>query len=174
MCSLRTNRIEMNHQNRTGQKRYWLFDLYFKTMLRRKFCEHPTRHINSPAEPRVLRSVSIRLADFIRNRYDLDGTNVSGLCAKCYASESKEREEDETMDVEENISSSRNSSDKDEQEQEQEEEEENEETEENDDDDHDENSCDDSLHELTYQQQEAMEELSNTFRVLNMSRIHDR
>ena len=164
----------MNHQSRTNGKSYWLLDLYFKTMPRRKFCEHPTRHISFLEAPRVQRSVSLRLADFIHNRYDLDDVNVSGLCAKCYAFESKEIEEDETMDIEENISSSDSLFDKDEQEQEQDEEqgEDNEETDE--DDDHDQNSSDDSLHELTYQQQEAMEELSNTFRMLNMSPIHDR
>ena len=46
----------------------------------------------------------------------------------------------------------------------------------NDDDDttdQDENSGDDSLYELTYQQQEAMEKLSNVFRMLNLSPIHD-
>ncbi|CAF4544516.1 unnamed protein product, partial [Rotaria sp. Silwood2] len=37
----------------------------------------------------------------------------------------------------------------------------------------DESSDDDSLHELTYQQEEAMETLSNVFRMLNMSPIHD-
>ena len=84
-------------------------------------------------------------------------------------------QEDEIMDVEENISSSSNSSDKDEREQDEGENEEAiEETEENDHDDHDHNSSDGALLELAYQQQEAMEELSNIFRVLNMSPIHDR
>ena len=34
-------------------------------------------------------------------------------------------------------------------------------------------SDDDSIHELTYQQGEAMETLSNVFRMLNMNLIHD-
>ncbi|CAF3319833.1 unnamed protein product, partial [Rotaria sp. Silwood2] len=73
--------------------------------------------------------------------------------------------EDGMMDVEENISSNDDMSNDDEEEQDEEKEEENS--------NEDESSDDDSLHELTYQQEEAMETLSNVFRMLNMSPIHD-
>ena len=146
-------------------------------MLRKFFCEHPTRHISHLDAPKVQRSVSLRLATFIRDRYDLDDVNVNGLCAKCHALENKQMELDAAMDVDENINSNDDMSDYDEQEQNSEEEEDaNDEDCDNDDDDttdQDENSGDDSLYELTYQQQEAMEKLSNVFRMLNLSPIHD-
>jgi len=90
---------------------------------------------------------------------------------------------DAAMDVDENINSNDDMSDYNEQEQNSEEEEDandedcdDDDDEDDDDDDttdQDENSGDDSLYKLTYQQQEAMEKLSNVFRMLNLSPIHD-
>ncbi|CAF2977178.1 unnamed protein product [Rotaria sp. Silwood2] len=134
-------------------------------MPRRKFCEYPTRHIDSLNAPKIQRPVSLRLDQFMRDRYGLGDVNVSGLCAKFHAFESKQMAEDGMMDVEENISSNDDMSNDDEEEQDEEKEEENS--------NEDESSDDDSLHELTYQQEEAMETLSNVFRMLNMSPIHD-
>jgi hypothetical protein len=152
-------------------------------MPRKKFCEHPTRHIGHLDTPKVQRSVSLRLATFIRDQYDLDDVNVNGLCAKCHALENKQMELDAAMDVDENINSNDDMSDYNEKEQNSEEEEDanNEDCDDDDDEDdddddttnQDENSGDDSLDELTYQQQEAMEKLSNVFRMLNLSPIHD-
>ncbi|CAF1339127.1 unnamed protein product [Didymodactylos carnosus] len=142
-------------------------------MPRRKCCEHPTRHIDSPGEPKVQRSVSLRLDRFMRDWYDLGDVNVSGLCAKCRAFESKQMAEDEAMDVEETISPKDDMFNDDEQDEEKKEEDDDYDDDNNDICDEDENSDDDSLHELTYQQQEAMETLSNVFQMLNMSLIHD-
>ena len=145
-------------------------------MPRRTFCQHPTRHSNSDVAPKSQRSVSLQLAKFIRDRYDLDDDDVTEFCAKCHAFECQQMEEDEDMEVEKNTSSNDDMPDEDEQEQEQEEEEEEEEEKDNKDDemsDQDGDSSGDSLHELTYQQQEAMDTLSNVFRMLNMSSIHD-
>ena len=74
-------------------------------MPRRKLCEHPTRHIDSAGAPKIQRSVSLRPAEFMGDRYDLDDVNSSGLCAKCHGFESKQMEEDEAMDIQENINS---------------------------------------------------------------------
>ncbi|CAF1621426.1 unnamed protein product [Didymodactylos carnosus] len=67
--------------------------------------------------PKVQRSVSLRLATFIRHRYDLDNVNVNGLCAKCHALENKQMQLDAAIDVDENINSNDHMSDYDEQEQ---------------------------------------------------------
>ena len=154
-------------------------------MPRRKFCEHPTRHIDSLNAPKIQRPVSLRLDQFMRDRYGLGDVNVSGLCAKCHAFESKQMAEDGMMDVEENISSNDDMSNDDEEEQDEEKEEDDDYDDDNNNEDNDdisdeeensnedESSDDDSLHELTYQQEEAMETLSNVFRMLNMSPIHD-
>jgi hypothetical protein len=83
----------------------------------RTFCQHLTKDIKSVDVPKVKRSVSRRLAEFIRDRYDLDDDDMS---------------------------------------------------------DQDENSSGDSLHEITHQQQEAMDTSFNVFRILNMRPIHDR
>lgn len=146
-------------------------------MPRRTFCEHPTRHNGSRDPPKVQRSVSSRLADFIRDQYDLDDVTVNGLCAKCHAFEVKQMNKDEVMEVEGDSRSNDEMSNSDEQEQDEEE------IEEPDSDDHheehvdisdkDEQSSDESLYEITYQQQEAVDKLSNVFRILNMDPIHD-
>ena len=124
---------------------------------------------------------SRRLAEFIRARYDVEADDVSGLCAKCHAFERRQMKDDEDMEYEACISSNDEMSNEDEREQEEEEEEEQEEEEqEEEEDNHDddmdgqeEDSSEDSLLELTHNQQEAMEMLSSVFRTLNMKTIHD-
>ena len=130
---------------------------------------------------------SRRLAEFIRARYDVEADDVSGLCAKCHAFERRQMKDDEDMEYEACISSNDEMSNEDEREQEkeeeevqeeeqEEEEEEQEEEEDNHDDDMDvqeEDSSEDSLLELTHNQQEAMEMLFSVFRTLNMKTIHD-
>ena len=119
-------------------------------MQRRTFYQHPARHSNSDVAPKSQRSASLQLTEFIRDRYDLD----------------------EDTEIEKNTSSNDDMPDEDEQEQEEEKEEE----EDNTDDEisnQDGDISGDSQHELTSQQQEAMNTLSNVFRMLNMRSIHD-
>jgi hypothetical protein len=87
--------------------------------------------------------------------------------------------EDEAMDIEGHTSSNGDVSSADEKEANETEEKE-EDTDDDGDEDMDdisdvkEHSDDDSSHELTYQQQEAIETLSSVFRMLNVEPIHDR
>ena len=161
-------------------------------MPRRKYCEHPTRHSLSLSPPKAQRSVSSRLDRFISHRYELDHSKITELCAKCHAFENQQMFEDEAMDMGKNISSNHDICVADEQEENATEEEENgssvtNDEESNDIDDGKENDGDDSeneeeesgddgnsLHELTYQQQQAFETLSSIFRALNVRPIHDR
>jgi hypothetical protein len=74
-------------------------------MPKRTFCQHPTRHTNLSEAPKVQRLASRRLAEFICARYDLEADDVSGLCAKCHAFESRQMKDDEDMEYEACISS---------------------------------------------------------------------
>jgi hypothetical protein len=136
-------------------------------MPRRTFCQHPKRHTNSTEAPKIQRLVSRGLGEFIRARYDLEADDVTGLCAKCHAFESRQMEDDEDMEIDVRISSD------DEMPNEAEHEEEDERNNDEEMDDQDGDGIEDSLLELTHQQQEAMETLSNVFRMLNMRTIHD-
>ena len=145
--------------------------------------------------PKARRSVPSPLDEFINYRYDLVRAKITGLCAKCYAFENQQMAEHETTDMEKNISSKDGISEADEQEENATEKEENgssvtndeerndidhgKETDgddsENEEEEEEEDSDDgDSFHELTYQQQQAFETLSNIFRTLNVRSIHDR
>lgn len=148
-------------------------------MPRKKICEHPTRHLNSPGPPKVQRSVPSRLNQFMRDRYDLDDTNVTGLCAKCFAFENREMKENDTMNIEEQANCNDGSCDENQEDDngneigEQQNDSDRSSNEQRDDVD-DEGSGDDSFYELTYQQQRAMETLSKVFQMLNIDPIHDR
>ncbi|CAF3121768.1 unnamed protein product [Rotaria sp. Silwood2] len=114
----------------------------------------------------------------MRGRYDLGDDNVTGLCAKCHAFEHQRMIENEAMDIDVQTNSNDDISNCDEEEENKTEQEESDNDDDNDedgDDDSDEKeSDDDSFHELTYQQQKAMETLSSIFRMLNVGPIHDR
>ena len=146
-------------------------------MPRKKICQHPTRHLASLSPPTAQRLVFSRLNKFMHDRYDLDDTKVTGLCAKCYAFEQQQMIEDEAMDIEEQTNSDTDVFNDDE---------ENEVEQGRSDiaDDNDEESddvCnekesddDESFYELTYQQEKAMKTLSSVFQILDVGPIHDR
>jgi hypothetical protein len=135
-------------------------------MPRRKFCEHPTRHIDFPNVPKIQRPVSFQLDQFVCDQYGLSDVNISGLCAKCHAFESKQMAENEAMDIEENISANDDMSNDDDYDNNNNNEDDDNISDEEENSNEDESSDDDSLHELSYQQQEAMETLSNIFQML--------
>lgn len=148
-------------------------------MPRKKLCEHPTRHLNFFSPPKVQRRVPSRLNQFLRSRYELDDTSVSGLCAKCFALENAAMNENEIMDTEEQTNFNDDSSHDDDEENNANgtREEQNyigDSSDEQSDDIDDEQSGDDSFYEITHQQQEAMATLSNIFKMLNVDPIHDR
>lgn len=145
-------------------------------------CEDPTRHHNSLGSPKVQRSVSSCLNQFIRDRYNLDEINITGLCAKCHAFENQKMNENENMDIEDEVNRYDGSPVDDQRGENDENESEEEENGADDGSDEgseefgeeEEESGDDLSYESTYQQQKAMELLSNVFQMFNVDPIHDR
>ncbi|CAF5078174.1 unnamed protein product [Rotaria sp. Silwood1] len=68
-------------------------------MPRRRLCQHPTLHTVSSYVATGSRLVSSRLLNFIRTRYDLEQLNIRWLCSKCQWVETKVmKEQDETVE----------------------------------------------------------------------------
>ncbi|CAF3345225.1 unnamed protein product [Rotaria sp. Silwood2] len=152
-----------------------------------KCCQHPTRHENSTVVAKGNTSVSLELAKFLQNQYDLSGGYIRWLCANCRSLETKtmrsyrSTEEAEDQSSSNNESSSENSSNDDDEEDdyegqcEMDDDESNKSTE--DDDDGPEPMDDDSVNgedDLVFQQDQAFENLTNIFQLLNISPIHDK
>jgi hypothetical protein len=166
-------------------------------MPRQKCCQHPTRHEDSASVAKGTMTVSLELAKFLQNQYNLADNYIRWLCPNCHSSEIKTmRKHRSTKDHDDQTSSNNESlsenSSNDDQDDESEECEENEEDEDEDqcemDDDNgersiaadndDPESMDDEagndFHDLVFQQNQAVEKLSSIFQLLNISPIHDR
>ncbi len=167
-------------------------------MPRQKCCQHPTGHKKSAVVAKGNMPVSLELAKFLRNQYNLAGNYIRWLCPNCHSSETKTmRNHRSTKDHDDQTSSNNESvsenSSNDDQEDEPEESEEDDEVDEDEDqykmdddnderlmaaDDDDPESMDDEavndLHDLVFQQNQAAEKLSSIFQLLNISPIHDK
>jgi hypothetical protein len=115
------------------------------------------------------RRISYRLLNFIRNHYDLEELNIRWLCPKCQRVETEIMNREYGLEEENNMNTS---------------------SEELSEDDSTDNEKDDSgsdqqdseekqsddeiLLELTYRQEQAMEQLSAVFKLLKMDPVHDK
>ena len=146
-------------------------------MPRRKLCQHPTSHTGSSYVPTGSRWISSRLLNFMRSRDDFEELNIHWLCPKCQRVETemmKEQHpmvEEDDMNVSDDESSENNSTNNEGRD------------DENDSADDDENESeddnekggeDDMLLELSYQEEQALEQLSAVFNLLKMRSIHDK
>ena len=169
-------------------------------MPRRKYCQHPTRHAMSASAAEGSRPVSLKLSMVLTSRYDINDTRIRWLCPRCYTFESNEMKIHHPMQAYNNRSSSDHefsaendaaSDDDDDDETDDKVSCDTEEYEDN-------NYINDDLRTMTkdngeetnvesmdegpgdvpcdleYHQNEAMEKLSTTFRLLNMDPIHDK
>ncbi|CAF3374178.1 unnamed protein product, partial [Rotaria sp. Silwood2] len=132
-------------------------------------------------------AVSLELAKFLQNQYDLSGSYIRWLCANCPTVETKTMrsyrsiEEAEEQSSSNNESASENSSNNDDEEDEYGDPCQMDDDESNnsidDDDDGAERIDDDSVNgeaDLIFQQSQAFEELINIVQLLNISSIHDK
>ncbi|CAF2988238.1 unnamed protein product [Rotaria sp. Silwood2] len=137
-------------------------------MPRRTLCQHPTRHTDSFIS-RGIRRISYRLLNFMRNHYDLEELNIRWLCPKCQRVEAEIMNREYGMEEENNMDTSseeisgddstddeKDNSGSDQQ------------------DSEEKQSDDEMLLELTYQQEQAMQQLSAVFKLLKMDPIHDK
>ncbi|CAF3345216.1 unnamed protein product [Rotaria sp. Silwood2] len=156
-------------------------------MPRQKCCQHPTRHGNSVVVAKGNTPVSLELAKFLQNQYDLSGSYIRWLCANCPTVETKTMrsyrsiEEAEEQSSSNNESASENSSNNDDEEDESEDSCETDDDESNksidDDDDGPEPMDDDSVNgedDFIFQPGQAFEKLTNIFQLLNICSIHDK
>jgi hypothetical protein len=125
-------------------------------MQRQKCCQHPTAHKKFAGVAKGNMPVSLELAKFLRNQYNLAGNYIRWLCSNCHSSETKPmRTHRSTKDHDGQTSSnnesvSENSSNDDQ-------EDEPEESEEDDDPESMDDEAVNDLHDLVFQQNQAAE-----------------
>ena len=141
-------------------------------MARRTLCQHPTLHTSPSYVPTGSRRVSSSLLNFILSYYGFEELKIRWLCPRCHAMETKIMNNEYKMDEDNNINttsssdelSGNDSIDN-----------EGEDDSESDQEDCEEKQSDEELLlELTYRQEQAMEQLSTVFQLLKMGPIHDK
>jgi hypothetical protein len=145
-------------------------------MPRRQLCQHPTLHKDSSYTSTGSRWIPSHHLKFICNRYDLKELNIRWLCPKCLKAETEMMNKEHGMLGEDDMNTSSDESCENGSINNEEEDDDGREIDnENDEHDSDERSSDDDmLYELTYRQEQAMEQLSADFELLKMGPIHDK